>query len=289
MSRIFSTRFAKDLYRECQEDKIFNSAAALAYYWMLSIFPAAIFLLSLLPYLPIPHLAEAIMHLLKQMLPGQAADLFTNVVQNVVSQKSGGVLSFGVLFSIWSASNGLYAIMQQLNTTYDLRETRPFWKVRGTALMLMLLFLTLIIGAFALVVFGGVMQNWLAGLVGQNRVLLTFFSVFRWAVIICLLLLGLTLIYYFGPDTDHRLKLVSVGSVAGIGILIAASLAFQFYITNFSNYSATYGSLGAVIILLLWFYVAGLAILIGSEINALLEQYKAETRNADKTGTRQGN
>jgi membrane protein len=271
-------QFLRDLYDELQQDNVYNGAAALAYYWMLAIFPAAIFLLSLLPYLPIPDLQQAIMDLLHQALPGQAADLFTGVVQDV-SEKRGGLLSFGFLFTLWSASTGLYAIMQQLNITYGVQEERPFWKVRGTALFLVLLFLLLIIGSFALVIFGGMIQDWLMTLVGKNQVLLTFFATFRWVVIACLLLLGLAVIYYFGPDVEQRFQFVTPGSIVAGVIIIIASVVFRIYVANFANYSATYGSLGAVIILMLWLYIVGLVILLGSEINALLEHSRPEGKD----------
>ena len=283
-------QIGKDLVNEISEDNVFNGAAALAYYLMLSIFPAAIFLLTLLPYLPVPHLEQAIMDLLNQALPGEAANLFTGVVKDVTSQQRGGLLSFGLLFTIWSASNGLYAIMQQLNITYGVKEERPFWKVRGTALMLMLLFFLLIIGAFALVIFGGMMEDYLASVLGWNQILITFFVVFRWIVILLLLLLGFALIYYYGPDVEQDFKFITPGSVFGVVVLLLASLAFRLYVSNFSNYSATYGSLGAVIILLLWLYIAGLVMLVGSEINALAEHYhptrksKGEKREPQRQG-----
>jgi membrane protein len=269
-------QFMKGLYEEIQDDNVFNGAAALAYYLMLAIFPAAIFLLTLLPYLPIPNLQQAIMDLLAQAMPGEASNLFAGVVQSITSEKRGGLLSFGLLFTLWSASNGLYAIMQQLNITYDVKEGRPFWKVRGTAVMLMLMFLLLIIGAFGLVVFGGMIQDWIASVLGNSQILLTIFALFRWIVIVLLLLMGFAITYYFGPDVEQKFRFITPGSITGATVLIAASLAFKLYIANFADYSATYGSLGAVIILMLWLYITGLVILIGSEVNALIEHHQPE-------------
>jgi len=276
LSDVARPKFFKDLYAEIEDDNVFNGAAALAYYWMLAVFPALIFLLSLLPFLPVRNLEDAIMDFLGQAMPQQAAALFGDVLAETTSNTSGGLLSFGLLFTLWSASAGLYAIMQQLNITYDVKEGRSFWKVRGTALLLTLGFLILIIGAFALIIFGGVVQDWMAAFVGRNPVLLTFFATFRWIVIVCLLLLGFAMIYYFGPDVEQKFKFVTPGSILGAILLVAASLAFSFYVSNFSDYAATYGSLGAVIILLLWLYLAGFVILLGSEVNALLEHYSPE-------------
>jgi membrane protein len=273
---MFSKRFLADLYQEIQDDNVFNGAAALAFFWMLAIFPFMIFLLSLLPYLPIPRLEEAIMDLLDQALPGDAAELFTGVVHDITAERRGGLLSFGLLFAIWSGSTGIYAIMQQLNITYTVKEARSFVKARGVALWLMLLFVLLIVGAFALIIFGGVLEDWVGSMIGMSQAVLTFFAVFRWIVISILILLGFSLIYYYGPNVEQSFKFITPGSIIGAGLLILASLGFSIYVSNFGDYNATYGALGAVIILLMWLYIAGLVILIGSEVNAVLEDYQSE-------------
>jgi membrane protein len=251
-------------------------AAALAFYLMLSVFPAAISVLTLLPFLPIPHLEQALTDLLRQLLPGNAAGLFTDTVHSIVAHRHGGLLSFGLLLTVWSASNGLYAVMQQLNATYEVDETRPVWTTRALALALMLLFLLLIVGASALVVFGGVLQAWLGGHLGWSPVLLGVFAVFRWAVIGLSLLVGLGLVYYLGPNADQPFRWVTPGgSFAAVGLLLA-SLGFRLYAANIGRYDRTYGSLGEAIVLLVWLFITGWVILLGSEINALLERRSAQ-------------
>lgn len=266
-------KFFGDLRHEIQNDNVSNGAAALAYYWMFAIFPAAIFLLSLLPYLPIPNLEQAIMDMLGQAMPGEAAGLLRTTVENVTSTRSGGLLSFGILGTIWAGSAGLYAVMQQLNITYDVKEERPFWKARGTSILLMLLFALLVIGAFGLIVFGGVLQDALASRVGDSPILLAAFAGFRWLVILGLLLLGFAVTYYFGPNVQQRFSFITPGSVAGVVIIVIAALGFRIYVENFASFDKTYGSLGAVIVLLFWLYITGLVLLLGAEINALLEHY----------------
>ena len=263
-------KFARDLNSEIADHNVYNGAAALAFYMILSIFPAAIIMLSLLPYLPIPDLNKAVLGLIGQVLPHQSAKLFTGVVNEVTSQRSGGLLSFGLLFLLWSSSSGLYAIMQQLNSTYEVKEGRPFWKVRGTALILMVLFFILVVGGFGLIVFGGMIQSWFWRQIGWSKPDLVFFTVFRWAIIALFLLSAFAIIYYFGPDVEHKFRFISPGSVFGVISLVIASLGFRFYVANFSNYTATYGSLGALIVLQMWLYIVGLVILVGSEINVFL-------------------
>ena len=170
----------------------------------------------------------------------------------------------------------MYALMQQLNITYDVVEGRSFIKARSVALLLVIIFLVLIIGAFSLIVFGGVLQDWIGSMIGYSDALLAFFAVFRWVVILCLILLAFASIYYLGPDVEQKFQFVTPGAVIGAALLVGASLVFSYYVSRFSDYSATYGSLGAVIILLLWLYLAGLVILIGSEFNALVEHRNPE-------------
>lgn len=266
-------KFAHDLYMEIEGDNIFNGAAALAYYLFLAIFPAMIFLLSLLPYLPIADLHQAVMEALRQAIPGEAAKALEGVIAEVTKEKRGGLLSLGLFLTLWTASSGFFAIMQQLNITYDVKESRPFWKTRGLAMLLTIAFALLVAGAFALIVLGGVLQGWLGDLVGYNQVLLISFSLLRWFIILLLLLMGFALTYFFGPDVEQEFRFISPGSLLGTGLLILGSLAFRIYVENFGNYSATYGGLGAVIILMVWLYVAGFVILLGSELNALIEHY----------------
>jgi membrane protein len=275
LTQISWKRLARDLNEQITEDNVFNGAAALAYYLTLAIFPALILLLSLLPFLPIRDLDQAIMDLLQQALPQEAAALLQNTVQSIVSERQGGLLSFGLLGTVWAASTGMYAVMQQLNITYDVKEARSFLKARATALLLTLLFGLLVIGAFTLIVMGGVVQDWLGQLIGRNQALLTFFAVLRWVIIVAVLLLGFALIYYLAPNVEQKFKWITPGSVFGVTVILLASLGFRIYVENFVNYEATYGAIGAVIVLMLWFYVAGLVLLVGSEINVVFESHMA--------------
>ena len=283
-------KFLKDLNQEISEDNIYNGAAALGYYLTMAIFPAMILIMTILPYLPIERVDQAIMDLLGQALPAEAYDMVAGVVTEVTSEKRGGLLSFGVLATLWAASAGMYAIMQQLNITYDVKEERSFIRARIVAILLSLMFGLLVIGAFSLIVLGGVIQDWLGNQFGFSDALLMFFVVFRWVMIVLALLLGFALIYKFAPNVEQKFAFVTPGSILGVALLIIASLGFAFYTSRFADYSATYGSIGAIIILMLWLYIAGLVILLGSEINALVEHYSPEgKRKGEKQeGERRG-
>ncbi len=272
MLRGLSARdFAKRVYEEASRDYVFNGAAALAFYLTLAIFPAMIFLMTIIPYLPIEHVGQAIMDLLHQALPRSAADMFAGVVQQVAGERRGGLLSVGIIGVLWSASSGMYAVMQQMNIAYNVEERRPFVRARTTALGLTLLFGLLVLGAFSLIVLGGVIQNWIGNRYGFSSALLDFFVVFRWVVIVLGLIIAIEVIYYVAPNRHQRFRAVSTGGGVAAILLIIASFGFSLYASHFGNYDALYGSIGGVVLLMLWFYIAGLVILVGAEINVVLD------------------
>jgi membrane protein len=276
LGRIVDKQFGTDLRAKLKRDRVTNGAAALAFYWMLALFPAAIFMLTLLPYLPVANLEQAIMDLLKQAMPGEAAGMFEQTVKNIVSSRKAGLMSFGLLFTVWTASSGVYAVMKELNNVHDIEEKRPFWKARGVALLLTLACVLLVLGSLTLAIAGGAIQGWLGSALGFSDALLFFFAVLRWVIIAAALLLALALVYHFGPAVKERsFALVTPGTVAGTGALALASFAFKLYVGNFGSYDKTYGSLGAVIALLMWLFVTGLVLLVGAEIDVLAERKRS--------------
>jgi membrane protein len=279
--RVSIKEFIRDLNRKISDDNVFTGAAALGFYLTLALFPALILMMTIIPYLPIERVDEAIMDLLGQALPDEAHEVVAGVVQEVTEERRGGLLSFSLLGTLWAASTGMHAIMKQLNITYDVEEERSFIRARGTALVLSILFILLVIGAFSLIVLGGVLEAWLEGQFGFGGAILLFFSVLRWVIIVLALMLGFAMIYRYAPNVEQKFKFLSAGAIFGVLLLIAASLGFAVYVSNFGDYAATYGSIGAIIILMMWLYIAGLVILVGSEINVLIEHHSA-------TGKRRG-
>lgn len=274
-------KFIRELVAAMREDNVFNGAAALGFFLTLAVFPGLIVLMSVIPYLPIDKVDEAIMRLVGQALPPESAVLVEDVVIKVSSQQRGGLLSFSLLATLWIASSGMYAIMQQLNITYGVKEARGLIRGRATAIVLSLLFGVLVLGAFSLLVFGGSVQPWVTERLGLPE---TLFALSRWIFVCVALLLGHAFFYKFGPNVEQRFRFITPGSVFGSIMLILASLVFSFYINNFGNYDATYGSIGAVIVLMFWLYIAGFVMLVGSEINVLLEHYSPEgKRKGEKT------
>ncbi|MGA9883729.1 MAG: YihY/virulence factor BrkB family protein [Candidatus Acidiferrales bacterium] len=276
--------FARDLWREIRDDNVLDGAAVLAYFFLLAVFPAALFALSLLPSLAIPHLQQAILDLLRQVLPHQSANLFEVTARYVESKGSAALLTFGLVFTLWSASTGVYAIMEQLNTVNHVKDRRPFWKARGTAILLMLFYFLLAIGSLSLVIFAGAVQSWVASIIGWSQPLLIFFATLRWIIIAAGLLLALAVIYRLGPDANLKFRFISPGNVVAAILIALASMGLRFYVSKFSNYSDTYGNLASMIILMLWMYMAGIALLVGGEVDAILHPHKSEQSELNNSG-----
>ena len=266
LGRLTLKELAVRTWRETNEDKILGHAAELAYYFLLALFPMLIFLTSLVGFLP--GLREAIFMALAKFVPGEAMRLVSQTISDVTRNRSGGLVSFGVLGALWAASGGVSAVMGTLNAAYDVREERSFWKARLIAVGLTIILALLVVVGTALVMFGDRFAAWLAALFGMGAAGTVVWSAVHYLVGLALLFLGLELIYYFGPNVEQDWKWVTPGAVFAVVTMVIASLLFSLYLRFAPDYSATYGSIGAVIVLMLWLYLMGAVILIGGEINA---------------------
>lgn len=259
------------LVAEIQKDNSLTYAAALAYYFFFAIFPFFLFLTALLGYLPVEGVMEQILELLANVLTADALRIIEENVAAVVSQQRGGLLSIGIAFALWTASTAVAAIADALNHSYNVEETRPYWKVRLMAILLTIGISVFVITSIVLLMFGPQIGGWIANMVGLGRAFEITWNIVRWPVILFLVTLGSAMIYYFTPDVEQDWKWITPGSVFAVALWILASLGFSYYVNNFGEYDATYGSIGAIIVLLTWMYVSGLVILVGGEINAIIE------------------
>lgn len=273
-------QFLRELYAKITDDNVFNGAAALGFYLTLAIFPAMILLLGIIPFLPIPRVDLAIMDLLNQALPQEAAGMFTEVVDEVMAQQHGGVVSVGALGTLWAASTGMYAIMQQLNITYDVKEARSFIKARAVAIALSLIVGALLLTTFSLIVLGGIVQDWIGERFGFSQALLLFFAALRWVFIVLGLMLAFSVTYWLAPDVkEQKFVFITRGGIVATLLLGIASIGFAIYVKSFAEYSAVYGGIGAVVALMMWLYIAGLVMLVGSEVNVLVEHHSPEGKS----------
>jgi membrane protein len=270
---------AKRVYAETTDDDVLGRAAQLSYYFLLALFPALLFLTSLLGYFAgeDSQLRSNLFGYLSAVLPGEASKLIAETVNDVTNSSGGGKLSFGILATLWAASNGMGAISESLNAAYDLKETRPWWKVRLIAVGLTLALSFLIVSSLVLVLYGHDLADAVAGRFGLGEAFALAWKVIQWPIVLAFVLLAFALIYYFAPDArDQDWKWITPGAFIGVVLWLLISFAFKAYLSFFNSYSATYGSLGAVIILMLWFYFTGVAILVGGEINSEIENAMAK-------------
>jgi membrane protein len=228
---------------------------------------------------------DRIMEYLAPLLPGEAAALIRENVRQLVTDQKGGLLSFGIATALWTSSSAFVAIMDNLNRAYDVKEGRPFWKVRGLAILMTIGISIFIAISMVLLIFGPQIGGWIASQVGLGAVFQTAWNILRWPVIVVLLILAMALLYYFAPDVEQKWKWITPGSVFAVVVTLIAALGFSFYVNNFGSYNKTYGSIGTIIILLTWLYIVGFVVLVGGEINAEIEHASSEGKDpGEKTG-----
>lgn len=281
LSGLTWTELLRRIWRQTLEDDLFGRSAQLAFYFLLALFPLLLFLMTLLGYFASTsgRLRESFILYLSTIMPRSAVGLVNETINEITDEKSGGKLSFGLLTALWAASNGMGAITETLNVAYDLKETRPWWKVRLVSLGLTVLLAVLIISALLMVLFGGWISGWLAGRFGFGAFSFLW-NVLQWPVVLAFLLLSLGSIYYFAPNFKVKYwQWTSPGALVALVLWLLVSFGFRTYLQFFNTYTATYGSLGALIVLMLWFYLTGLAILIGGELNSELESAERDFQN----------
>lgn len=268
-SMMINLTFIREMARRFHEDEIPRLSAELAYFFLLSLFPFLIFLFTLLAYLPLPH--EDVLSLVRQYAPEEAIHLIEANIHKIMDYQNGKLLSLSIIGAIWSASNGMNAIVRAFNRAYDVEENRPFFIARGVSILLTFGMIFVIIVALLLPVFGKTIGLFLFSEFGFSHTFLTIWNAFRWAVSFVILFIVFTALYYFAPNKRLCYADVVRGALfATIGWIIT-SLAFSYYVGNFANYTAMYGSLGGMIILMVWFYLSGMIIILGGEMNAIFD------------------
>jgi membrane protein len=267
------------LWTRINDHDVLGRAAQLSYYFLLALFPLLLFLMTLLGYFAQAgsDLRVRLLTYLATVMPSAAVTLVRKTLDEISVSAGGGKLSLGILAALWAASNGMGAITNTLNVAYDVEETRPWWKVRLISILLTITLAILIVSALALVLFGGRVGNRLADQLGLGTDFSVVWTILQWPIVLLFVMVTFDLIYRFAPNLKQRkLKWWNMGTVSAVVLWLAVSFAFRLYLHFFNSYSVTYGSLGALIVLMLWFYFTGLAILIGGEINSELDERKRE-------------
>ena len=261
--------FLWELVSRVQRNDTLTTAAALAYYFFLSLFPLMLFVLALTSLLPLPGLERWLLENAARSLPGEAYNLVDKVVRGVLETPRGGLLSLGAVLALWTASAAFAAVINGLNRAYRVEDPRQWWKVRLQAIGLTIGLSLFMIVAFVLTVFGGQAVDLISRHLGPAAGMLAL--VVRWTTTVGAVMLVVTTIYYAAPAIERNWQWIRPGQVLFMLGFAGTSAAFSYYVGRFADYDATYGSLGAVIILLVWMYLLAVFLLLGGELNALLE------------------
>lgn len=264
--------YGKSLLGELKEDRATGLAAQQAYYYMLALFPMLILLIAIVPYLNIE--PQKAIDIVNKLLPAESAQLLRDNVIQLVSERNGGLLTFGIIGTIWSASNGMNAFMKAMNIAFDVEETRSFIKARLVSIMLTIGLIIAFLVALLLPVFGKVLMDAVQSIMPIPESFEIVFSIVRWIIAFAVMVAVLATLYRVAPNKHYPFKHVIPGAIFATVVWQMISLGFSFYVSNFGNYSATYGSLGGVIILMLWLFFTGLALVLGGEINAIYNREK---------------
>jgi membrane protein len=270
--------FGKHLWTKFNTDDVLNRAAILSFYFLLALFPLLLFLIALLGSFADSgtELRRNLLIYLRAIVPVSASDLINTTVDEISKKSSGGKLSFGLLTSLWFASSGMGAIIEGLNVAYDVKETRAWWRRTLLAIALTIALAVLIITALALMFYGSRIAEGIANRYGFGAAFTAAWTVLQWLFVLIFVFIAFVLIYFFAPDLhEQQLRWLTPGAAVGVILWLLVSFLFGSYLSFYNTYSVVYGSLGAVIILLLWFYLTGVTILIGGEVNSIIEQAAA--------------
>lgn len=264
--------FLKELFHRTKNDDVAGLSAQLSYFFLLSLFPFLIFMITLVGYLPISQ--EDVLGTIRGFAPGETLDMIEETLEQILNKKNGGLLSFGIIATIWSASNGINAIVKAFNRAYDVDETRSFLVARGMAIVLTIAMVFVILVALLLPVFGREIGLFIFSNFGFSEEFLMIWNTLRWVLSGIILFVVFSALYFAAPNKRLHIKDGLPGAFAATIGWIVVSLAFSYYVGNFANYSATYGSIGGIIVLMIWFYLSGMITIIGGELNAILYQRK---------------
>jgi membrane protein len=267
--------FLKLTYKEMNEDHVMAFAGNLTYKGLFAIFPFFTFLLSLLGLFNATDLVNTMVDKLSGIAPQSATKFIEGQLLSITQSQAESAFTFGAIISIllalWGVSGAFRSVMEAMNVMYEVEEDRPFWKVYGLSIFMSLAVIVLLVGALVLVIFGESIGVRVADLVGLGAVFATLWSIVQWPVVALVVLFAFALIYYFAPAAKQRFRWISPGSILAFVFWLIFSLLFSLYASIAGSYNETYGSLAGVIILMLYVYYSALIMLIGAEINQVIE------------------
>jgi membrane protein len=273
---------SKRVYHEIDEDEVFTRSAALSFYFITALVPMLFFLVGLLGvFAQSQSLQSSLFSYAGRVLPPDAFTLVQKSLKEIATNTTGLKLAIGLVLALWSGSGGVSSVMDALNRCYHVKDGRPYWKQKLISIALTIALAALSIVALVIILYGGTIAEFVGNHTGLSGVTVMAWKIAQWPLAFFFLVLAFALMYFWGPDTEQDWAWITPGSLFGVVLWIAASIGFRVYLHYFNSYSKTYGSLGAVIILLYWLFITGLAILIGGEINSEIEHAAAEHGHPD--------
>lgn len=266
---------ARKAFREFSKDQCTDLAAGLTYFAVLAIFPALLAVFSLLGVVGQgQQTVDALLPILESVLGDSGSSTLEPVVKSLATAPGAGLaLVLGLATALWSASGYVTAFSRAMNRIYEIREGRPIWKLRPVMLLITLAMVVIVVLVALMLVLSGPIASAIGDAIGLGPAVLGIWSIAKWPVVLVLVVLVVALLYYFTPNVKQpRFRWISVGALVAIIVWVLVSVAFGFYIANFSNYASTYGTFAGVIIFLLWLWITNLALLFGAEVDAELER-----------------
>ncbi len=261
-----------------KEGELQTRARAIAFSFFLALFPTIIFIFTLIPYIPIPAFPEKLLLLIKEFLPSSTYEAAKGTIEDIVLHQRGGLLSFGFIFAIFVSSDGVLALMSWFNRSYHGKDQRRGWKKRIMAIGLTLTLSLFVFTAIGLLITSEIIFSYLEKkeiLVHLAQVILLLLG--KWTVLLLLCFSAISLLYYFGPSKHEKVKFISAGSSLATMLIIFTTLGFNYFINNFGQYNKIYGSIGTLIVILIWLYINLLVILVGYELNVSIRKARKIT------------
>lgn len=276
-----AVEIGKSTFKEFMQDDCMGLAAESAYHILFSIFPLAIFAASMSAIVNSIFgldLFNRIMTSLTSVLPSTASSAIADPLKQVLQNQNGGLLSVGLILALFSGSNAMSTFIKALNRSYDVEETRPFWRIKLLQILLTLFMGVLVTAAFVLIVFGGKIINSFAKHLGAGHLFTVVWNLARWPIVVVFIMFALAVLYWVGPNVKQEFKWLSPGAILATVVWLVAISGFGIYVSRFGSYNKTYGTLGGVIVLMLVFYISSAIVLLGGELNSELgKRFDPET------------
>ncbi|GAB3981607.1 YihY/virulence factor BrkB family protein [Spirosoma terrae] len=269
--------FLRRMFQKITENDTSERAASVSYSLILAVFPTIIFLFTLIPYIPVPNLEEQIMGILKEVLPGDTFSTVEITIRDIISRPRGGVLSFGFLLALYSATSGVVALMNAFNSSNETQDRRGFFEIRGIAVGLTFILAIALVLAIIVLIVGGVVSDYLLRFgILNNVVFVNLLAIGRYLIVFAVFVAALSVIYHFGPDVKMKWAFVAPGSITASTLIVLTTLGFSYYVSNFGSYNKVYGSIGTLIALMIWINLVSLLLIIGFEINVALYRLEGD-------------